>query len=63
MASPSASASAVSGAAGDDVTTMSVRDALPSAGGSSLVASVSAATLVLLVGSGLVVRRLVRGGR
>src|SRR5918994_1910464 len=60
MASPTASASAASGAAGDYVTTMSVRDALPSTGGPSLV---SAATLVLLVGSGLVTRRLVRRGR
>ena len=40
---------------------MSVRDALPSTGNPSLVALVSAATLVLLVGSGLVARRLVRG--
>jgi hypothetical protein len=63
MTSPTASASAASGAAGDDVTMMSFREALPSTGGSSLVALVSAATLVLLVGSGLVARRLVRGGR
>jgi hypothetical protein len=63
MASPTVSASAASGAAGDDVTMMSFREALPSTGGSSLVGLVSAATLVLLVGSGLVARRLVRRGR
>jgi hypothetical protein len=40
-----------------------VSDVLPSTGVLSLVALVSAATLVLLVGSGLVATRLVRWGR
>jgi hypothetical protein len=63
MASPTASASAASGVGEDNVTKTFVSEVLPSTGGPSLVALVSAATLVLLVGSGLVARRLVRGGR
>src|SRR5215212_383681 len=48
-----ATATAASGAGGDDMTA-SVGEALPSTGGPSLVTFVSAAALVLLVGSGLV---------
>jgi len=62
-ASATVTATATSGAGEDDVTTTSVGEVLPSTGGPSLVALVSDATLVLLVGSGLVARRLVRGGR
>jgi cobalamin biosynthesis Mg chelatase CobN len=62
-ASATATATATSGAGEDDVTTTSVSEVLPSTGGPSLVPLVSAATLVLLVGSGMVARRLVRRGR
>jgi hypothetical protein len=47
---------------GDDVRS-SVGKALPRTGGASLMPLVSAAALVLLVGSGTVATRLVRRGR
>jgi hypothetical protein len=61
-ATATATSGAGAGAGADDVKA-SVGDALPNTGGPSPVALVSAAALVLLVGSGLVATRLVRAGR
>ena len=63
-ATATATASATSTSkAGKDDATRSVGKALPRTGGPSPVALMSAAALALLVGSGLVVTRLVRRGR
>ena len=62
---PSATATATATAtsrAGEDDVGSSVGKALPRTGGASLMPLVSAAALVLLVGSGTVARRLVRRG-
>ena len=62
---PSATATATATStsrAGEDDATSSVGTALPNTGGASLMPLVSAAALVLLVGSGTVARRLVRRG-
>ncbi len=61
-ATATATATETSGAGGDDARA-SVGKALPRTGGPSPVALMSAAALVLLVGSGLVATGLVRRGR
>ena len=56
-------ATATSPAGGEAEVTKAVGEVLPSTGGPSPVALVSVATLVLVVGSGLMATRLVRRGR